>query len=61
MTTVYYTVTEGGKVRALKNVNEYEAYEPLTVCGKMLERKTLVGLSNLLSKHIKGAFCFKEV
>ena len=61
MTTIYYTVTESGKLRALRKVNEYDAFEPLTVCGKMLERKTLVGLSNLLCKHIKGAFCFKEV
>ena len=61
MNTIYYTVTESGKVRALKKCNEYEAFEPMTVCGKLLERKTLVGLSNLLAKHITGAFCFKRV
>ena len=61
MNTIYYTITEGGKFRVLKKCNEYEAFEPITVCGKLLERKTLVGLSNLLAKHITGAFCFKEV
>ena len=34
MTTFYYTETEEGKLRALRKVNEYEAYEPITLHGK---------------------------
>ena len=61
MTTLYYTVTESGKLRALKKVNEYEAYEPIILHGKMFERKTFEGLSKLLSKHISGSFGLKRV
>ncbi len=61
MTTLYYTVTESGKLRALKKVNEYEVYEPITLHGKMFERKTVEGLSKLLAKHINGNFGLKRV
>ena len=61
MSTIYYTITEEGKFRALRKCNEYEVYEPMTFLGKVVERKTLVGLSNFLAKHTTGAFCFKEV
>ena len=57
MTTFYYTETEEGKLRALRKVNEYEAYEPITLRGKMFERKTVQGLS----KHISGNFELKRV
>ena len=61
MTTFYYTETEEGKLRALRKVNEYEAYEPITLHGKMFERKTVEGLSKLLAKHISGNFELKRV
>ena len=61
MNTIYYTVTEEGKLRALKKVNEYEAFEPITLRGKMFERKTVEGLSKLLAKHISGSFGLKRV
>lgn len=57
MTTLYYTETEEGKLRALRKVNEYEAYEPITLHGKMFERKTVQGLA----KHISGNFELKRV
>ena len=61
MTTFYYTETEEGKLRALRKVNEYEAYEPITLHGKKFERKTEEGLSKLLTKHISGSFELKRV
>ena len=61
MATFYYTETEEGKLRALRKVNEYEAYEPITLRGKMFERKTVEGLSKLLTKHISGSFELKRV
>ena len=61
MTTIYYTVTESGKLRALRKMNEYEAYEPITLRGKMFERKTVEGLSKLLAKHISGSFGLKRI
>jgi hypothetical protein len=61
MTTLYYTETEGGKLRALRKVNEYEAYEPITLRGKTFERKSVEGLSKLLAKHISGSFELKRV
>ena len=61
MTTLYYTETEGGKLRALRKVNEYEAYEPIILRGKTFERKSVEGLSKLLAKHISGSFELKRV
>lgn len=61
MNTIYYTVTESGKLRALRKANEYEVYEPITLRGKMFERKTVEGLSKLLAKHISGSFGLKRV
>ena len=61
MTTLYYTETEGGKLRALRKVNEYEVYEPITLRGKTFERKSVEGLSKLLAKHISGNFELRRV
>jgi len=61
MTIIYYTETEEGKLRALRKVNEYEAYEPITLRGKMFERKTVEGLLKLLTKHISGSFGLKRI
>ena len=61
MTTFYYTETEEGKLRALRKVNEYEAYEPITLRGKMFERKTVEGLSKLLAKYTSGSFGLKRI
>ena len=61
MNTLYYCVTEEGKFRALRKVNEYECYEPIMLRNKFFDRKTMDGLFKVLSKHIPGAFCLKEV
>ncbi|WP_405289492.1 hypothetical protein [Methanobrevibacter sp.] len=58
---IYYTKTEEGKLRALRKVNEYESYEPITLKGKMFERKTVEGLGKLLAKHIVGSFGLKRI
>ena len=59
--TFYYTETEEGKLRALRKVNEYEVYEPITLHGKKFERKTVKGLLKLLAKHIDGSFGLKRI
>ena len=56
MNIIFYTETESGYFRALRKCNEYDAFEPLMIKGKVLERKTITGLSNLLSKHVYGSF-----
>lgn len=57
---IFYCITEAGNYRALRSLNE-GLYEPIIVGGKVLQRKTLVGLSNALCKHVKGSFGLKQV